>query len=279
MKIRLKSWVKVVLVFIFLFTLTTLYSRYIGTDGFIVKEYPIVNSNIPNNFYGLKIVQISDIHYKMSTSKKELEEIIDEINLLKPDIVLLTGDIFDRDVKYNDKDYKNLIKILSKINYSIGKYAIKGDHDNNKNWDIIINDSNFIDLNDNFELIYYNDNNPILLTGIGNNKNIKNTIENINTQVIEPYTYSILMLHEPDYINKIDYSNYNLILAGHSLNGNIKLPFIGGIVRYNGSKEYYDEYYSLNNTDLYISGGIGTNKFKFRLNNKPSFNLYRLRNK
>ena len=87
------------------------------------------------------------------------------------------------------------------------------------------------------------------------------------------------MLHEPDYIDKIDYSKYNLILAGHSLNVSKKLPFIEWIIRYKWSKKYFDEYYKLNNTKLYISGGIGTNKFKFRLNNKPSFNLYRLRNK
>ena len=44
-------------------------------------------------------------------------------------------------------------------------------------------------------------------------------------------------------------------------------------------KKYYDEYYELDNTKLYISSGIGTNTFKFRFNSKPSFNLYRLRTK
>ena len=32
-------------------------------------------------------------------------------------------------------------------------------------------------------------------------------------------SYSILLLHEPDFIEKIDYSKFNLILSGHSLNG------------------------------------------------------------
>ena len=39
---------------------------------------------------------------------------------------------------------------------------------------------------------------------------------------------------------------------------------------------YYEEYYKLNNTDLYVSSGIGTSNISFRLFNKPSFNLYRL---
>ena len=277
---KLRLWVKIVLIIICIFTLVTLYSRYIGTNGFIVKEYPIVDSKIPNNFYGLKIIQISDIHYKMITSKKELENIVDEINLLKPDIVILNGDLFDKDITYTKNDFKDITKLLNKIDHNIAKYAIKGDNDlNNKNWENIINDSNFINLNNTYELVYYNSLEPILITGISSNNDIKKTIKNINEEIKEKYNYSILVLHEPDYIEKINYSNYNLILAGHSLNGQIKLPFIGGIIKPKGAKKYYDEYYKLDNTDLYITGGIGTSKFKFRLNNKPSFNLFRLRNK
>ena len=73
---KLRLWVKIVLIFSCIFILITLYSRYIGTNGLIVKEYPIVDSKIPSNFYGLKIVQISDIHYKMTTTKNKLEDII-----------------------------------------------------------------------------------------------------------------------------------------------------------------------------------------------------------
>ena len=277
---KLRLWVKIVLIFSCIFILITLYSRYIGTNGLIVKEYPIVDSKIPSNFYGLKIVQISDIHYKMTTTKNKLEDIISEINLLKPDIVILNGDLFDKDIEYSKNDYKNLTKLLNKFDYNIAKYAIKGDNDlNNKNWEKVINDSNFINLNNTYELIYYNSLEPILITGISSNCDIKKTIKSINEEIKENYNYSILVLHEPDYIEKSDYKNYNLILAGHSLNGQIKLPFVGGIIRPKGSKKYYDEYYKLDDTNLYITSGIGTNKFKFRLNNKPSFNLFRLRNK
>jgi predicted MPP superfamily phosphohydrolase len=89
-------------------------------------------------------------------------------------------------------------------------------------------------------------------------------------------SYSILIMHEPDYINEIEYENFDLILAGHSHNGQVRLPFIGAIVLPPHAEEYYDEYYKINNTDLYISSGIGTSNLKFRLFNRPSFNLYRI---
>ena len=280
-RIKIRRWVKVLFFLILIISSITLYSRYFGTKGFTVKEYGVVDSNLPNNFYGLKIVQLSDIHYKVTTTKEDLEKLVKEINLLKPDIVILTGDLFDSNIKYSKKDFKDLKKILKKIDYNIDKYAIKGEDDLNiDNWEEVINNSNFI--NDNYEFIYNNGNEPILLVGINSNykkKHIKNTLNSIYEEINTKYKYSILIVHEPDIINSIDYSKFNLILAGHSHGGQVKIPFIGGIIKDKYSKIYTDEFYKLENTKLYISSGIGTTKYKFRLFNKPSINFYRLRNK
>ncbi|MBR6690526.1 MAG: metallophosphoesterase [Bacilli bacterium] len=282
-RIKIRRWVKVLFFLILIISSITLYSRYFGTKGFTVKEYGVVDSNLPNNFYGLKIVQLSDIHYKVTTTKEDLEKLVKEINLLKPDIVILTGDLFDSNIKYSKKDFKDLKKILKKIDYNIDKYAIKGEDDLNiDNWEEVINNSNFINLNDNYEFIYNNGNEPILLVGINSNykkKHIKNTLNSIYEEINTKYKYSILIVHEPDIINSIDYSKFNLILAGHSHGGQVKIPFIGGIIKDKYSKIYTDEFYKLENTKLYISSGIGTTKYKFRLFNKPSINFYRLRNK
>ena len=110
-------------------------------------------------------------------------------------------------------------------------------------------------------------------------KHYKKYLENEEDHSEARDLYKILLIHEPDYINNIDYSNFNLILAGHSHNGQVKLPFVGGIILPNGAKKYYKEYYKLNNTDLYISSGIGTSQISFRLFNRPSINFYRLTNK
>lgn len=276
---KLKTFIKFIVVFILIVIALILYSRFIGTKGIVVKEYSIVNKDIPKSFYGFKIVHISDIHYKMTTDKDDLKKIKNEINLIEPDIVIFTGDLLDKNINYRESDYSDLIKFLSDIDYNIGKYYITGDNDNDEKIKGIMDESDFISLNDTYKLIYNGDNEPILITGVSSNykdNKIKEVIENL--KVNEEYKYSILVLHEPDYINYIEYSNYNLILAGHSFNGLIKLPFIDGIIKDKGSKNYINDYYKLGNTKLYISGGLGTSKIKFRFLNKPSFNLYRLRN-
>lgn len=269
MRIRLRKWVKALIFTLLLCGSTILYSRYIETKLFKIKEYNIINKNIPKNFNGFKIIHISDIHYKMTTEKNDLQNIIKKINITKPDIVVFTGDLFDKNIKYTKQDLKDLTKILNSIDYSIEKLAIKGDSDN-KDFNTVFENSNFKILNNSYELIYYKGNEPILIYNTDSKNNILNEIN-------ESYKYSILLIHEPDNVTNIDLNNTNLILAGHSLNGQIILPYFGGLIKQKGAAKYYKEYYKINNSDMYISSGIGTVNYKFRLFNIPSVNLYRLK--
>lgn len=279
--------IKFIIIFILIIAAILLYSRFIATKGLATKEYKITSSSIQDNFHGFKIVHISDVHYGRTTDKKDLNNMVKEVNLLKPDIVVLTGDLIDRDTKLDDDLKGEISEALSSINANVGKYAISGNHDSNfSEWESIINDSGFKNLNDTYELIYNDGYTPILLAGLSSNLNNQVDITERYNKILEysnneniKELYKILLIHEPDYINNIDYSNFNLILAGHSHNGQVRLPFIGGIILPNGAKKYYKEHYKINNTDLYISSGIGTSGISFRLFNKPSINFYRLTNK
>ena len=268
------------------------YCRFIATTGLVIKEYKVTNSKLPSSFYGFKIVHISDIHYGRTVTKKELDKLAEEINLLKPDIVVFTGDLFDNKVIISSEDCKDIIESLSKIKAEIGKYAIMGEDDyDNQNWNNIITNSGFKDLNNTYELIYKEGYEPILLAGLSSNlsdtKNAKDKIKPINDYIdslkeseeINIPHYKILLMHEPDYITDITYQNYDLILAGHSHNGQVRLPFIGALLKPEKAQEYYDEYYKLDNTDFYISSGMGTTRLDFRLFNRPAINFYRLVNK
>lgn len=283
-EIKNHKLIKIILIFILFFVVVILYSRFIATKGLVVKEYKITNENFTNNFYGLKIVHLSDLHYLESTNKRDLEKIITEINLLKPDIVFITGDLYSREL--SEEQQNDLQKNLANINSNIGKYAIKGNHDNDENWSTIISNTGFIDLNNSYDLIYNNNYSSIFIAGINTEDNINESMKEINNYLNENVetnydniVYKILLLHKPDTILKFDYSQYDLILGGHSHNGQVRLPFIGSIYTPDGAKKYFDEYYKLGNTEMFISSGIGTSKLNFRLFNKPSINFYRLSDK
>ena len=70
--------------------------------------------------------------------------------------------------------------------------------------------------------------------------------------------------------------NVNLVLAGHSHNGQVNIPFIKNFFLPYGSKKYYDNYYMVDDTSMYISSGIGESRVNLRLFNRPSINFYRI---
>ena len=94
----------------------------------------------------------------------------------------------------------------------------------------------------------------------------------------ENISYKIILTHEPDITDEIikKDNSVNLVLAGHSHNGQIRLPLIGALTTPNEAKKYYDNYYKIGNTHLYVSSGIGVSKVNFRLFNRPSINFYRI---
>ena len=264
-------------ILIVIIILILIYSRYIGTTGLNVNEYSIKYSKLNDDFHGLKIVHISDILYGKTTDKKVLKNLVKQINLTKPDIVVLTGDLFNKSVKTNEKDIENITTFLKDIDANVGKYAIKGDNDTNTLWESIIDNSGFINLNDRSELIYTKSNNAILISGLSSNilnSNIKEKLEKLNIENAN-INYSILIMHEPDIIDKV-IKKYNLVLAGHSLGNSINIPYIDNLFRKRFATKYYKNYYKLNDTEFYISNGIGTDTYSFRLFNHPSFNLYRI---
>lgn len=261
------------------------YSRFIETSLFETKEYKISNVNLANDFSGLKIIHISDIHYGRITTTKMIKKIIKEVNLIKPDIIVITGDLIDKDATLTEKDISFLKDSLAKLESKYGKYSIYGNHDitySREKIEEIYKYSNFKLLVNDYDIIYGKKNEALFIGGLDSllegEQNIEKTMSYFNDH--EDILYKILLVHEPDSTDNIleKYPNTNLILAGHSHNGQVRLPLIGAIYTPSGSKKYYDNYYKINETDLYISSGIGVSRINFRLFNKPSINFYRIYN-
>ncbi len=188
---------------------------------------------------------------------------------------------YNKNYELKNKEQEKIIKQLNKINSTLGKYAILGEEDN-ESFNTIMNASNFIILKNEYELIYKETNTPILLVGLNNQilseEIIKNAYGYFTEETHNPDIFSITLTHEPDIA---EYINSSLILAGHSHNGGIRIPFINvPLFTKKGARNYNQDYYKLIDDDLYISSGLGTNnRFGFRLFCRPTISLYRISNK
>ena len=278
----MKKFIRFLLIFGLIITLIFLYARYIGTTGLITKEYKIETTDIPSTFDGLKVVHFSDLHYLRVTNDKTLNKIVEEINLINPDIVFFTGDLIDKDFNITQKEEQELTKLLSSIKSKYGKYSIIGNHDIKKEEELInriYTNSDFILLQNTYDIIYSNTNEKLYIGGTDtysfDKADINKTMEYFQNN--EDINYKIILSHEPDYADTIT-TNYDVdsILSGHSHNGQINIPYIKKLFLPYGTKKYYNPYYNINNTDLYISSGIGLSRVNLRLFNRPSINFYRI---
>lgn len=280
------SILKTILEIILLIGLIILYSYYVEPKLITFKEYKIKDEKITDNFKGLKIVHISDIHYGKVFDKAQLEKLVNKVNDQKPDIVVFTGDLIDQDTKMSIDLANEISEELKKIDASIGKYAINGDNDIKfDEWANIITNSGFTNLNNTYDTIYKNGYNSILIAGVSTandklsiNDKLNNINEYINSFEKDGPIYKILLMHEPDYVDDITDNKFDLILAGHSHHGQVKIFSLPTMLP-KGAKKYYDSHYKINDSNMYISNGLGVSKYNFRLFNTPSYNIYRFTNK
>ena len=271
-KIKKHSLLKKILIIFFLLVSTIfIYIKFIATSGFIVKEYGVYSERLPESFNGLKIAHLSDIHFG-SIGNKKLNDVVDEVNKMKPDIVVFTGDLYDEYTNLTDEMKQNIIDSLSKIETKLGKYAIIGNHDySHDGYENLIKSAGFEYLYNTSKILYYNGSEPIEIVGY---PSLEKNEANYNIELSN--NFKIALIHEGDAFDNIADKDFDLVFAGHSHGGQIRLPFIGALTLPKGAKKYYDEYYKINNTQMYISFGLGQTKYNVRSFNRPSFNIYRL---
>lgn len=268
------------IIFIILFCIAFYsYTTYISTVKIEVREYRVKNKKIQDSLSGLKIIQLSDLHFGSTMFNENVKEIEKIINKRNPDIVVFTGDLINKDYKLESKEQEKLISYLKNIDASLGKYAILGDEDN-ESVATIFNQSDFTILRNEYELIYKDNNDAIILIGLTTkNQDIDKAYSYFKEENHNSNIYTITLTHKPDTADEIVTHGADLILAGHSHNGNIRVPFINyPLYQYEGAKNYNQDYYKIDNTKLYISSGLGTTN-GFRLFCRPSINFFRISTK
>lgn len=276
---------KLLSIFLFLIIVVVtifLYAKYRGIKGLIVKEYRVESEILTSNFSGLKIVHFSDLLYKSTVDKDDVKNLVKRINELKPDIVVFTGDLINKNAKITNEDIEFLGTELESISVKIGKYAIYGDEDYSvESYKTIMEKGKFKILNNSYDEIFYKNNDSMFIVGLPSSLKEEVKLEEAFAfyKEDEKRKFIIVLVHDGKTIKFLDESTYevDLVLGGHSLNGSVVIPYYGGVFIDDGSYKYYQEHYSKGITDIYISSGIGTNKYPYRIFNKPSFNIYRLK--
>ena len=101
------------------------YGMVRGAFDYKIHVAKLILPNLPKEFNGLKIVQISDIHSGSFVSTSHLEEVVKIIQSQNPDIIFFTGDL----VNNRASETEPFMEALSKIKAPMGVFSILGNHD------------------------------------------------------------------------------------------------------------------------------------------------------
>ncbi len=106
--------------------LSLLYGMTKGKYNFKVLKQTVYFADLPSNFDGFKITQISDIHSGSFDNPEKIQHAIDLINQNPTDMIVFTGDI----VNSRAEEMQPWISIFNKIKKpNFGKFAVLGNHD------------------------------------------------------------------------------------------------------------------------------------------------------
>ena len=275
----------IILISIILLFLISLYLYY-ENNYLQVSNYTIESNKIPKIFDGFKVVQISDFHN--TKSKKLTNDLVEEIENSKPDIIVLTGDLIDS-YKLN---INTAISFVKKITSIAPVYYVTGNHEarieSYEEFKDKLEENKVIILDGKLEIIK-KENSEINLIGIDDPSFNFNTYRDDSTIIQDsliPIQYdknkfSILLSHRPELIETYAKNNFDLVLSGHTHGGQIRIPFIGGLIAPNQGlfPKYTSGVYEIDDTKMIVSRGIGNSILPFRVNNRPELVVIELKNK
>ncbi len=135
-----------------------------ATQGLIDKTVTIPIANLPKALESLRIVQFTDLHVGPTIKIDYVEEVVARIQSLRPDVIVMTGDLVDGSVKHLEND----VEPLRNLTAASGKFFITGNHEYHSGveaWMDKIRDLGFIILLNEHRLFSFQGE-PWLLAGV-----------------------------------------------------------------------------------------------------------------
>jgi len=207
---------------------------------------------LPREWDGVSIVQLADTHFRGAVTRTWFEAVCQQAMALKPDLFVFTGDLLD---DLSQLDW--LPETFGKLKAPLGQYFILGNHDWYLDPTAIRQEfgrQGWIDLAGRSQkLVSPRAGPPIVIAG--DETPWMGTHPELDPGSID--FFHILLSHTPDNINWARDNGVDLMLAGHTHGGQIRLPLLGPV--YSPSRfgcRFASGVFWLNPTLLYVSRGL-----------------------
>ncbi len=264
-----------------------------GAYDYRLRKKTINFPNLPKEFDGVKLVQLSDIHSGSFYNKKAVMGGVEMAMAEKPDIICFTGDL----VNDQSKEVEDYVPVFEKLKAPLGVYSVMGNHDygdyrswsspqaKNKDvlalheahklmgWDILLNENRTIKV----------DGAEIGILGVENwgkgrfskYGDLVKTMEGTGE-----LPFSVLLSHDPSHWEAqiLPDTNIDLTLSGHTHGFQFGVEI--GDFRWSPSQYLYKQWadlYQQQNQYIYVNRGFGFLGYPGRIGILPEITVLTLK--
>lgn len=265
----------------------------------VSKEHEVPIPYLPRSWEGIRIVQLSDLHVGPYIRERELRHLVSLTNQLRPDLVVITGDILDRSLE----SLPETLHGLSGIRADLGVFAVLGNHDiSTDRYSYSGPHRGGVKIAKGLESIGVRTlRNEVVHLGSGSNRlallgldwprydtsrSFYNYQQTLTQQLLDqmdeqagPETPRVLLAHHPDTFTDVLPHRIGLTLAGHTHGGGQVIlgivdgvPIGLGVLRF----KYLSGLYQEKDCSLYVNRGIGYLGIPIRINCPPEISRFKL---
>ncbi len=262
--------------------LAAIYGYQVAPYQLTIERITVRSRRIPRELNGFTIGQLSDVHRSRYISQRYIEQAVQALQALAPDMIALTGDYV-----YGSGMHDSAVNGLRALHAPYGIFAILGNHDyatdgtrngrlrienafqsvfNSRPFHLLKNAHHTLDIHGV----------PMHIVGINDLWQEESNLEQVVMGVPRDRP-SLLLVHEPDFADEAASMHpFALQLSGHSHGGQVRLPFVGAPVLPTMARKYDIGINTVQDMVVYTSRGIGVVSPPIRINCPPEVTLLTL---
>jgi predicted MPP superfamily phosphohydrolase len=248
-----------------------LYGVIAAQQAPVVTPYQL---EMPGITRPLRIVQLSDSHYSpIDMPASRLRGIVAQMNALKPDLIVLSGDYISGDPsEWTDDEVRTAIAPFAALHAPLGVFAVLGNHD-----DAAQTYAAFVGTGVRLLVDKIVDIGPLRVIGIDDILRGNPPVRALRRMAgAAPADKPVIVLtHEPDFYKYLPPRGI-LHIAGHTHGGQVSLPLIGQPMLGDFNAAHVRGLFRETGNTLIVNSGVGTSAMPIRIGVPPEITLITL---
>ncbi len=252
------------------------YGTFIGRDDFQVRETELGVKGLSADLDGVRIVQISDIHYGPYLSRKDLRRVVGMANELRPQIAFLTGDFITR----QGDPLEECLDEVAQLRADSGLWGCLGNHEEFARCSDVTEryaaGKGIRVLRQRAQELRFGDA-KLNLIGVDYQRQSRGYLRGVS-DLVDPSAFNLLLSHNPDVFPTAAAAGCDLTLSGHTHGGQITVEIVEQTVN---PGRFFTPFvvgeYRIGEKAAYVTRGVGTVNMPMRIGAMPEITTLVLR--